>query len=98
MFRLLPDMIHDDFVKQYMTILLKNIMATGLWIAFGITGIIVLVVLAALALFVTRMRSAPSVQHGTQYPKAFVHFYGTETPISLSNVTPSTIQNLIHLH
>ncbi|QCD82271.1 chitin elicitor receptor kinase 1 [Vigna unguiculata] len=41
---------------------------SGLWIAFGITGIIVLVVLAALALFVTRMRSAPSVQHESDSP------------------------------
>jgi len=63
-----------DFVKQYMTILLKNITATGLWIAFGITGVIVLVFLVALALFVRRIRSAPSVQHGTLQKKPLFIF------------------------
>lgn len=72
--RVYMQVIHDDFVKQYLTILLKNIMATGLWIAFGIIGVTVLVFLVALALFVTRMRSVPSVQHGTQYNKGFCSF------------------------
>ncbi|KAL9325221.1 hypothetical protein ACSQ67_005866 [Phaseolus vulgaris] len=36
---------------------------SGLWIAFGITGVIVLVFLAAVALFVRRNRSVPSVQN-----------------------------------
>ncbi|RDX77132.1 Nodulation receptor kinase, partial [Mucuna pruriens] len=62
----------------------------GLWIAFGITGVTVVVFLAALALFVTRTRSAPTVQDGTQ-DKAFVNFYvpDSEPSISLSYMAPS---------
>ncbi|TKY58633.1 Nodulation receptor kinase [Spatholobus suberectus] len=80
----------EHTLSAVMTILLKNIMATGIWIAFGITGVTILVFLAALALFVTRIRSAPTVQDGTQ-DKAFgfVNFYGPEPSISLSNVTLS---------
>lgn len=35
---------------------------SGLWIAFGITGVTAVVFLAALALFITRIKSAPTVQ------------------------------------
>ncbi|KAG2409397.1 Leucine-rich repeat receptor [Vigna angularis] len=41
---------------------------SGLWIAFGIIGVTVLVFLGALALFVTRMRSVTSVQHESDSP------------------------------
>lgn len=59
-------------------------MAAGLWIAFGITGVTAVVFLAALALFITRIKSAPTVQDGTQILKSFEHFYGPEPFISLS--------------
>ncbi|KAL2569132.1 hypothetical protein AAZV13_18G109900 [Glycine max] len=39
-----------------------NINSAGLWIAFGITGVTAVVFLAALALFITRIKSAPTVQ------------------------------------
>lgn len=61
--------------------LLKNMMATGLWVAFGITVVTAMVLLSALALSVTRTRSAPTVQDGTQ-DKAFVNFYCPELYIS----------------
>nr|KYP54891.1 Receptor-like protein kinase ANXUR1 [Cajanus cajan] len=48
-------------IKTVMTILLKNMRETGLWIAFGITGVIVVVLLAALTSSVTRKR-APILQ------------------------------------
>lgn len=48
-------------------------MVTGLWIlAFGLTGITALVVLAALAFFIRRTRSEPTVQDGTHEKRAFV--------------------------
>lgn len=49
-------------------------MVTGLWIiAFGLTGITVVVLFAALALFVRRIRSAPTVQNGNNEKRAIVN-------------------------
>ena len=65
-------------------------MTTGLKIlAFGLTGVTVVVLLAALALFARRNRTALTIQDGTLKNEPLKNFYGPEPSISLSYLAPS---------